>query len=145
MKTVISILAVLIALSGSNKDITYVASTPAYHKVVRNFLGISLTDSIDFIRWKLVFRDNQYELLCKYGIGKPNTPGFIDEKSVSFSGVVKKENNYYTLTNAGKTLSIAELNNNILHLADENKKLLVGTAGWSYALNNSTPVTSRSE
>lgn len=143
MKTLSILFAVvLLSFTVTVKDITYVASTPAHHKVVRNFLGISLTDSIDFIRWKIVLRDNQFELLCKYGIGKPNTPGFIDEKRVSFSGVVKKENNYYTLSNAGKALSIVELNNNVLHLADENKKLLVGNGGWSYALNNVTPVKS---
>ena len=41
--------------------------------------------------------------------------------------------------NEGKKLNFVELNPNLLHIADENKKLLVGTGGWSYTLNNLSP------
>ena len=73
------LLFVLFVSCASSKETNYTASTPA-SPLVRNFLGISLTDSIDFIRWKLSINDKQYSLDCKYGIGKPNTNGFYDNK-----------------------------------------------------------------
>ena len=130
---------VCICFLAAGQESTYVGSTPA-HRSVREFLGISLTDSIDFIRWKLVTRSSQYEVLCKYGISKPSTPGFIDEKRTTFSGALKKEKNYYNLVHESKTLSMLIMNSNLLHLADENKKLLVGNGGYSYALNIDGPV-----
>ena len=62
----------------------YTGSTPA-HAEIKNFLGIPLADSIDFIRWKFTPHSNKYELDCEYGIGKPNTNGFINRKCVTWS------------------------------------------------------------
>ena len=125
----------------SSKEIVYVGSTPAHSVHVRDFLGISLTDSIDFIRWKLVLNDNDYKLQCEYGIGKPNTSGFIDRKEVNLTGRLNKENNFYYLHNGNKTLGLLEVNTNLLHLLNADKKLLAGTGGWSYTLNNTNPKT----
>src|SRR5689334_14067566 len=67
----------------------YTGSTPANAAVVRTFLGIPLTDSVDFIRWKLHFNNTDFELHCNYGIGKPNTSGFYDGgKTVGLKGKV---------------------------------------------------------
>ena len=55
----------------------YTGSTPA-DPFVRSFLGIALQDSVDFVRWQLTFQNNNYTLNCNYGIGKPNTNGFIN-------------------------------------------------------------------
>lgn len=118
---------------------TYVASTPA-HSDVRQFLGISPADSIDFIRWELILHNDQYELSCRYGIGKPNTNGFIDEIRVAFAGRLTKNGNYYSLQQGDRVLWILELNPNLMHLLDKNKALLIGNGGWSYTLNNATPV-----
>ena len=115
----------------------YTASTPADAAVVRAFLGIPLTDSVDFIRWKLSLADDRYTLQCNYGIGKPNTNGFYNGgKTVSLSGKVRKDNIYYQLTNGGRTISIVELNTNLLHLLDAGNNMLIGNGGWSYTLNN---------
>lgn len=135
MKPTAFISALVLVFSFSpDKENVYIASTPA-HRTVRDFLGISLTDSIDFIRWKLVLHSDSYEVQCKYGIGRPNTAGFIDEKKVEFSGPLKKVKNTYSLTRANKTFSILEVNSNVLHLLDDHKNLLVGNGGWSYTLN----------
>lgn len=120
----------------SGPERNYTGSTPA-GPVVRTFLGIPLTDSIDFIRWKLSFHGSSYELQCQYGIGKPNTNGFINGgKKIELNGELKKENDHYQLKNGNNILTIAELNDGLLHPTDGSKKLLVGTAGWSYTLNN---------
>jgi hypothetical protein len=129
----------LIASCASGKEKTYTGSTPA-DIVIRVFLDVPLSDSIDFIRWKLILRDNQYQLHCNYGIGKPNTNGFMNSgKKIELSGTLKKEKNYFQLWNGNKTLNIAELNVDLLHFLNTDNSLLVGNGGWSYTLNNITP------
>jgi len=126
----------LIAYRGNGKEKAYTASTPSGN-VVRSFLGIPFSDAVDFIRWKLILRDNDYDLQCNYGIGKNNTNGFINGGSkIELKGALKKNKNYYRLQSRDKTLNIAELNAGLLQLLDENKNLLVGNGGWSYTLNS---------
>ena len=140
MKIIATLFTFVFFISCANsKETNYTASTPA-GSLVRTFLGISLTDSIDFIRWKLSLTDLTYTLECTYGIGKPNTNGFYDPKSVKLSGTVKRDNttNTYTLQNGNTTLKLAELNANLLHILSNNS-LAIGNGGWSYALNNITP------
>ena len=98
MKIIATLLSFILFVScASSKETNYTASTPAA-PIVRTFLGISLTDSIDFIRWKLSITDNKYSLECNYGIGQPNTNGFYDGgKKVVFSGIAKKDNNKYII------------------------------------------------
>jgi hypothetical protein len=132
----------LFIFSNSSKENKFTASTPA-SPLVRNFLGISLNDSIDFIRWGLALNNNQYSLHCNYGIGKPNTNGFYNGgKIVDISGSFKKEKNNYLLQNGKQTLYLAELNSNLLHILNDDKTLMIGNGGWSYTLNNMSPVVS---
>lgn len=143
MRTFVFILiAVFLCNCTSGKDRTFIASTPADAADVRRFLGISLTDSIDFIRWKIVLNDLNYTLSCQYGIGKPNTNGFIEEKRVTFSGKVARSGNYYSLQQGNRSLKLYELNPNLIHILNNNKAMLIGNGGWSYTLNNETPVKS---
>jgi hypothetical protein len=137
MKNIVVHLLFLLVVSCANgKEKTYIGSTPA-DAVVKSFLGIPLSDSIDFIRWKLLINDKQYHLYCNYGIGKPNTNGFInDGKKIELNGAVRKEKNFYELQNGNKILMLAELNGDLLHLLNAGKSLLVGNGGWSYTLNN---------
>ncbi|MEI9810097.1 MAG: hypothetical protein WDO16_20745 [Bacteroidota bacterium] len=66
-----------------------------------------------------MIRDDRYHLHCNYGIGKPNTNGFINNGlKIELSGEVKKEDNYIRFQNGDKTLGAAELNNNLIHLLD---------------------------
>lgn len=139
MKTICSVLLILFAsCAASSKETTYQGSTPA-GLTVRKFLGISLTDSIDFIRWVVVINGNNYQLDCRYGVGKPNTNGFTNERQAAFKGTLSKQGNYYLLQHANGTLNMLEVNLNVLHLLDENKQLLTGNGGFSYALNNKAP------
>lgn len=122
----------------SFKEQTFVGSTPADPEV-RAFLEIPLKDSVDFIRWKLETRDNNYRLECNYGISKPNTPGFYTDHIITFNGDLTAGNKNIVLKNKGKTLTLARINRNILHLMNRNGKLLSGNGGYSYALNNVHP------
>ncbi len=142
MKTLTALLTmIVIGCYTSGKETVYYGSPPA-PAVVREFLGISLTDSIDFIRWKLVIRPDSYELNCRYGVSKGGTNGFVDGKEVAFSGKLSKQGHYFVLQREGRIISILEINSNLLHLLDGNKSLLVGNGGYSYALNSNTPVKS---
>ena len=121
------------------KERTFTGSTPA-DPVVRSFLAISLSDSVDFIRWNLVIRDNLYELQCNYGIGKPNTNGFINGgQRTGIKGELVKEKNFFQLKNGNRVLKLIELNTDLLHILNENNSLLTGGGGWSYTLSNVTP------
>jgi hypothetical protein len=141
MKLIASFLIAFLSISSSGKVAKYTGSTPA-NQVVRAFLGISAADSVDFIRWSLVFENDKYTLRCNYGIGKPNTNGFINGgKWVELHGALKKEGNYYHLRNANKSLALVEVNLDLLHIVDEKNNLSVGNGGWSYTLNRIEPVT----
>jgi hypothetical protein len=130
--------AFLCFVAGANVH-TYVGSTPA-HDVVRNFLQISSTDSIDFIRWKLEIGSTTFKLQCRYGLAKPGTPGFSNGQSVAFEGQLTKSKNYYQLKHKGKSLSLLEVNANVFHFLDGNNRMLIGNGGYSYALNSTHPI-----
>jgi hypothetical protein len=141
MKIIQSVLSILLFVSCANgSEKIYTGSTPA-DPVIRSFLGIPLPDSIDFIRWKLIFNNNSYQLQCNYGIGKPNTNGFINGgKKIEFTGELIKDKNYYRLKKGEAILNVAELNRDLLHLLNEDKSLLAGNSGWSYTLSSMKPV-----
>ena len=126
----------------AQKEKIFVGSTPA-NSIVRTFLGISLTDSIDFIRWKLVLQDGKYQLQCNYGIGQPNTNGFINGgKRVEWKGSFSKKENAYQLNYSNRKLKLVELNADLLHIINNDRHLLVGNGGWSYTLNCISPASS---
>ena len=140
MKILATVLSIVFFVSCANsKETNYTASTPAA-PVVKKFLGIPLTDSVDFIRWKLSLNDLKYSLECNYGIGKPNTNGFYNGgKKVVISGPVQRDKNNYILKNGDQILKLVELNANLLHVVNNDNSLLVGNGGWSYAINNIAP------
>lgn len=122
--------------SARSKEILFTASTPA-DQHVRVFLGISTKDSIDFIRWQLTLLDNRFSIQCNFGIGKPNTNGFINGgKQISFDGAWSKVKNLITLSYEDRILKLIELNKSLMHILDAGDKLMLGNGGWSYTLNN---------
>lgn len=141
MKILQAILALLLFGSCANgKDTYFTGSTPA-DGIVRRFLGICETDSIDFIRWKLTLNDLRYSIDCHFGVGKPNTSGFMEGgKKIHLKGKVNRQSDAYVLSSHGKQLRFFILNDNLLHLSNDDRTLLVGNGGWSYALNNEKPL-----
>lgn len=139
----IHILLLLALVSGGAMpadELHYTASTPANNEV-RDFLGINRNDSIDFIRWKLDVVDMKaFELICTYGISKPNTNGFINEQKVEWKGIAAYDNGILTLSRQGKNLSLLLLNQNIGHLLDVTGNMMVGNGSWSYTLNALHPL-----
>lgn len=139
MKIIYSLFLFLFAACAQGKQSVFVGCTPANH-VIKSFLRIPFADSVDFIRWKITLQDEKYNLQCNYGIGKPNTNGFMSGgKRIEWDGPFKKEGNYYHLQAEGRQLSVFLLNPDLIHFVDENKNLLVGNGGWSYTLNIDKP------
>lgn len=119
--------------------ITFVGSTPA-DAAVRDFPGISLGDSIDFIRWSIALEEDAYRLSCHYGISQPNTNGFLnDGERLVLTDLLQKKKNGYVLQNGHKRLGLLQVNANLLHLLDGDGKPLVGNDGWSYTLSTESP------
>lgn len=137
MKMLIALLLIFLTASCAHSEQkNYTGSTPA-DMVVRIFFDMPLHDSIDFIRWQLSIDDNIYRLQCNYGISKPNTNGFMQGgKTISLTGKITKDKNVYNLHNENKTLQLAELNTDLLHVMDASHHLLGGNGGWSYTLSN---------
>jgi hypothetical protein len=131
---------IFFASCASGKEKAFTGSTPVGNSV-RSFLSIPLSDSIDFCRWKLFLDDEGYRLECNYGISKANTNGFIDGgKRIQMSGTFKRDKNIISIVHRTKILKLIELNTDLLHLLDEENRMLTGNAGWSYTLSNLRPV-----
>jgi hypothetical protein len=140
MKLIIVRISCLLFSSSIAAQKIYVASIPA-GSFLRTFLNIPLKDSVNFIRVKLSLTNNNYQLHFNYGIGKPNTNGFINGGTKNdFNGIFNKEKNIYHLNYKNKVLNLIELNNDLLHVLDASNNLLIGNGGWSYTLNNITPL-----
>ena len=140
MKIAFSFLFALITSCTNGKEIIYIGSTPA-NNVVKTFLGIPLADSVDFIKWKLVFGENRYRLNCQYGIGKQNTNGFINGgKRIELNGILKKDGNYYHLESGNRKLTMIAWNVNLIHPVDKNNNPLIGTGGFAYTLSIEKPL-----
>lgn len=80
------------------------------------------------------------------GLAQQGTPGFInggtkEEMQGQWSNVKGTATNpnarVYRLTDkkTGKTISFLKLNDNLLHLLDNDGRLMIGSASWSYTLN----------
>jgi hypothetical protein len=123
------------------KESVYVGCTPV-ESTVRKFFGISLTDSIDFMRWKVRLQFDTYNVTVEYGLSKNGTPGFTNGKQIVLTGKLKREGNHIDLVNQSRSLSILSINNNLLHLLDEKQNPLIGNGGYSYGLSNIQAVKS---
>lgn len=135
MKKCITLLLIFFTVNIEGKTV-YIGSTPA-NSIVKTFLGIPLSDSIDFIRWKLVTGSNQYALQCDYGLSKPNANGFVNKKSINIQGKLIKEGSHYRLNHNNKTMLLVALNAHVLHLANADKTFMTANGGWSYNLYSS--------
>jgi hypothetical protein len=135
MKLLVFLIVLVTGYVSLEKELNYTASTPAGVEV-RDFLGISHGDSVDFIRWRLRIIDNKdFELECQYGIGRPNTNGFIDEKNVKLKGTAELTAGRIILKHKSKSLAMLMLNPNIVHLLNKDSTMMIGNGGWSYTLN----------
>jgi hypothetical protein len=130
---------------------TFQATTPCTEEI-KQMLGIS-DPGCEMMKWTLsLSRDDRelpstFDLSYTYGVGKPGTRGFKEgAKTNSLNGkwTVKKNKtagitaDVITLLPANSPLSLSFLQpeEGLLHLLNKDQLPLVGTAAWSFTLNN---------
>jgi hypothetical protein len=138
--------------STASSETAFVGSTPG-DATIKTMLGIDVSKPVDFIRWHLVLREQSksFVMSARYGVGKPNTPdfegggeklGFLGSYDRSREG--KKEIYRLTSKSLPGPISIVRLNDDLFHVLSPEKRLMVGTGGWSYTLSSNRPSTQRS-
>ena len=135
-------------------DIILVGSTPG-GDLIKSILSIPTNTKVDFIRWNLILKNTKentgtFTLDLNYGVGQPNTPGFInggEQKSIIGEYRISKEKgkingNVYHLRSSelSSEILLIKLNGNLFHLLTPGKELMTGTGGWSYTLSRKFPV-----
>lgn len=142
-------------------SLVYEASTPC-NVALKTMLQIPGETKCDFVKWNLVVKHDQktlkpstYTLSCTYGLAKQRTRGFMDgAATLELKGKLTIERGdhanaeaiVYKLTadNAPVTLYFVKAGENLLHLLDPDKRLMVGSIAWSFTLNRKDPVSSSS-
>lgn len=131
----------------------FVAATPC-DPVARHLLGIPADIDCEFIKWKLaLMRDPQtdapfrFVLNYTYGMTKAGTRGFLNDGTSKETGgkwsIGKNTGNspgdhIFVLRPANQlSISLLRLDDNLLHLLDNNGRLMIGNAGFSYTFNHS--------
>ncbi len=130
----------------------FVASTPC-SQGTKPLPGIPVDADCEFMKWNLTLYQDEsaktpttYKLHCSYGLPKQGTTGFIGGgKKIEMEGkwtIVKGRGSnpnaiVYRLNDnkTDKTISFLKLNDDLLHLLDSNQRLMIGSAAWSYTLN----------
>jgi hypothetical protein len=126
---------------------SFEATTPC-DEVSRSLLHIPSTDRSEMMKWNLTLvTPTTYQLFYTYGMAKQGTRGFSEgaittEQKGKLTKSKYKNAEVYTLTADDSRVSISflKLNENVLHLLDANKNLVVGNGAWSYTLNRINPV-----
>ena len=144
-------------LATQNSTSVYEATTPC-NEAVKILLAIPATTKTDMMKWNLTFYIDlktsvpvSYKLIYIYGLAKQGTRGFMEGAStkewkgkctISKSTNKNTEAEVYTLYSDSSSFSLSFLkpNENILHLLDEDKNLMIGNGAWSYTLNRTNPV-----
>ena len=157
MKSIAILLSIWLAGSGINQEIpdswlfspdaqTFLASTPC-DSISKSLLNIPQNEKCEWMQWKLIIYPSahQYSLSCRYGMTRPGTRQFGDgSKTIDLKGKWTTDHSgvtYSLETNQpGITLSFLRLGENLFHLLDQNKRLMVGNGGFSYTFNRVSPV-----
>ncbi len=129
------------------KPDVFVGSTPC-DSFIKKVLQIPSNEICDFIKWQLELDKNadSFHLSILHGEAQPNTNGFKGGgKRIITTGVFRLTQDthhdtgfpvYQLVTNNfTSSLYLMQMDTAIFHLADNNKKLLVGNGGWGYVLN----------
>ena len=145
-------------ISGSAQDAqpfaTYVGTSPCGN-ILKPFLGVANEPDCDFTKWTLTLyqpktnRPAMVKLVYRYGISKPNTSGFMDEKRAEFEGHWTIQKGTKTKPNAtvyqvtvhkiDKNLLFVKLTDNAIHLLDSQRNLMIGNSGHSYTFSKPKP------
>jgi hypothetical protein len=103
--------------------------------------------------WDITFNDDfTYSLTASYGMSQPGTTGIkgggtkvnMEGKWIATKGTKTNPNaNVIQLNTADPQTSISfvKLTDNIIHLLDADKNMMVGNGGWAYTLSKVNPIS----
>jgi len=127
----------------------FVGSTPC-DSLIRTILKIPPQATDDFIKWELRLDKSQspgaFEMLAWHGEGQNGTNGFkgggnkllIKGTYTTSTGAASNgKAKVYTLrsTSLAAPILLIELDKNLFHFIDPDKRLIIGNGGFSYVLN----------
>lgn len=127
----------------------FVGSSPCGNNI-KPLFGIPVDETCDFTKWTITLNPNAtFHISSLSGVSKPNTPDFIGGgKKVEFDGKwqiqkgTKANENavVYTLTldKPNYQLSFVKLDDNLIHLLDANKNLMIGNSGYNFTFSRLT-------
>jgi len=130
----------------------FVASTPCSERT-KPVPGIPPNADCELIKWNLILYQNAsdktpatYKLHCVYGLPEQGTTEVtgggkeldMEGKWTIVKGIPANPHAVvYQLHNdkTNNSISFLKLNNDLLHLLDADKRLMIGSAAWSYTFN----------
>lgn len=126
------------------QPVTFVGSTPCGSDV-RRFLGIP-DATCEQVTWDLAFGESSstersFELRARYHRPVPGSPNHLDAGTpLQVRGGWKRAEGpggrtTYHLDIDGRSISLALLERDLLHVLTPSGRLMVGNGGWSYTLN----------
>jgi hypothetical protein len=145
---------------GSSSVLAVFKATTPCNEVAKTMLGIPPAFNCEMMKWDLTlyqdpktFAPSAYKFICIYGMPKQGTKDFMEgAKTIELKGkcTISKgtaENTkaiVYKLIDDNSSISLSFLkpDENLLHLLDPQKQLMIGTGAWSYTLNRTNPVAS---
>lgn len=133
---------------------TYVGTSPCGN-ILKPYLDVANEPECDFTKWTMTLYPQKpnapapVKLVYQYGVSRPNTSGFIDEKRAEFDGHwtiqkgtgTKPDATVYqvTLHKLDKNLLFVRLDDNLIHLLDSQRNLMIGNASHSYTFSKQKP------
>lgn len=125
----------------------FVATSPAGESI-RQLLQIPSNPEPEVIRWKLTLHQDEktlaptrYELRCDYGLTAPGEPGLakvlntVQRQGAWTKSKGSKPDSGAAVFELKGTLSLLQIDRNILHVLNPDRSLMIGNGGWSYSLN----------
>ena len=124
----------------------FVGSSPCGNNL-KPLFGIPADGTCEYAKWTITLYPNAtFHISCLYGDSKPNTSDFIGGgKKVEFDGKwqmqkgTKANENaviyMLTLDKPNYQLSFVKLDENIIHLLDANKNLMIGNSGYNFTFS----------
>ena len=126
----------------------FVGSTPC-HALAREFLRIPANAACECIQWQLTFHSSDvagrgaYTLVTTHGVSETNGAGFFQngtrtEATGQWTRTTgRRDRTVYQLqaTAPSRSLSLARIDENLLHLLTRDGQLMVGNDSWSCTLN----------
>jgi hypothetical protein len=106
-------------------------------EAVRAFVG---GESCQSVIWRLdlgVMESGEpgWNLATVYGSNSAASVGMVPDGSHLAGKLEKSGTTYRLISNTGKSISFRQVSSTLIHLLDEQNRLMPGTSGWSYTLS----------